>query len=293
MRTTAKATILFALLLTTSLLCAAEPPSDLYVIPVATHTPGFLNTMWKTDVAIQNVANIENHIHIYVIESGLNPSGNVYPIDKVNDFLLLHYGNLLISDILKDFRGKSAATGALLIGGDRPFVVSSRTYNQSEEGGPTFGQNVPGIPNFVASGVPDQTEAVTFLPGLMNNTQYRTNFGFVAATPSDATAPLVLELTLRGEVGQRLGTKTYLILPGTNMHTQWPWKHFTNLVGNVNAAGVEARIVSGRGAVVPYASIIDNASGDAVFVTNQVPTGSSDARVAPDAFRQLYDQLRR
>ena len=283
-----------AALLLASTAAHANHYSDFYVIPVASHTPGQNNTMWMSDIAIQNFQSTALTVQLSVIESGdSNLSDNVFPLvagDVNGSVTVPANGSLLLTDVLNGYRGMTSSSGAILIGADRPFTVTSRSYNQAPNG--TVGQSVPAARDFLENtvGRTDLSTSVVYLPGLKNNDRYRTNLGMVIGN-AGSSGPLTIQITLRNAAGDSIATKSVTVTGGAFTHMQFPLSSITDRTFEIGSATV--RIAEGNGAVLPYASVIDNRTADAVFITTEFPDSTPFLRDASTSmFRQLLDRMR-
>ncbi len=262
--------------------------ADFYVIPVASHTGGANGTNWRSDVSIHNFSTAPLTVEFVLIESGGDDFENVEPLilpSGETSVTIPGLGNVRLVDVLGAIETERA--GALLVGAERPFAVISRSYNQRSDG--TIGQTVPPVQKFLEniSGDTDNGAAVAYLPGLISNAEYRTNIGFVAGTTNSA---MEVEILLRGASGDALGTRRFKIEAGTFLHLQGSSKGFNSANFDIGSATV--RIVSGDGAVVPYASVIDNRTSDAVFVLGQFADNAVFAKTPqPSAFRLKFNQI--
>ena len=288
MRRLAMAAILAILLVPCS--AFANHYADFYVIPVAISQPGSNNTNWMSDIAIYNFRNVPLTLQLTFIQSG---AGNANNVEGLNPISLPAFvpaaGNVLLKDVL------SAVTipprlGAVMVGGDGPFAVTSRTYNQAPNG--TYGQTVPPARDFLenATGTVDNASAFAYIPGLKVNSSYRTNLGFVAATTNN-TNGMTLKVTLRNQSGAAIATTNFFVGGGSFQHMQFSTQNISDQSFDIGSA--DFQIVSGSGSVVPYASVIDNATGDAVFIEGLFPPSPSTSgkTAQPNAFRALFDQL--
>jgi hypothetical protein len=173
-------------------------------------------------------------------------------------------GSTTLSDILRNHRGRAETSGALLVEGDQPFVVISRTYEAGRATG-TVGETVLPVSDSVGGGT-------LYLPGLVSNGAARSNIGLVAVAGAQ---PLVIEVALRGGNGGPLGARSFTIAPGVTTHLQFSATSVAAAPFDSGAATV--RIVSGDGSIIAYGSVVDNASADASFV----PGGFTSAGTAP------------
>ncbi len=246
----------------------ADHYADVYVIPVASHTPGFNNTNWQSDIAIYNFQATPLRIEMVLIESGVSTSDNVVPLGSATTVIPANASRIL-ADVLGGQTRPTSNVGAIIVGGDKPFAVTSRSYSMSPSGD-TVGQTVVPVRDFITESLNDTpATAVAYIPGLISNGKFRTNLGFVAGA---GAADMVIEVTVSRADGLDIGTQRFTIPAGSYMHRQ-----FSSIaIGTqqFDAGGARFRIVSGDGAVVPYASVIDNATADAVFVSGQFPANA-------------------
>lgn len=225
-------------------------------IPAVAHTAGAGNSSWRSDVKI----------FYPIIDAGRGGDGGAtttvpvtlryYPSNSgsgvITKMMSLAPGRLLaLDDVLQNLFGLPSATGALRISASVALFATSRTYNQSATG--TFGQDIPAvaITNTLTDGM-----AATF-SGL-SDSGYRTNIGFfnIGTTAAD------LMMELRSPAGQLIASKTTHVDAGVS--TQ-----INNLFGFFGASATPAaslRVTTTGGSTIAYASVIDNASGDPVFV---------------------------
>ncbi|HEX7154245.1 MAG TPA: hypothetical protein VF618_22345 [Thermoanaerobaculia bacterium] len=269
----------------------ADHYSDLYIIPAGGHTPGANGTMWMSDIALQNFQSTSLDVQIIFIESGLENSDNVFPVE-MGSVTVPPNGSVLLKDVVNGHRGMTSTTGAFLVGADRPFAVTSRSYSMSPSGD-TIGQTVPPARDFIdnTTGITDLATAVAYVPGVIRSARFRTNLGFVAGNGSNSEA-MQLTITVRDGNGAVSGTRNYSIVPGAFVHTQFPMSDIVSRTFDIGS--VEYRITAGSGAVVPYASVIDNNTADAVFVSgvfpeNPQPSGKGAPR---SIFRDLFERTR-
>lgn len=273
--------VLFLVFLVSPALFAGEY-SDLYLIPVAGHVTGVNGSNWMSDVAILNPQSTPLNVQLVLIESGEGMPDNVTNLTSVT---VPAGGTRILRDVMS---GMTQSTGAILIGANRPFALPSRAYIADAAGG-TQGQSVPPLRNFVDNSLAtaDLSNATAYVAGLTSNAHYRTNLGFVAG--SGSAAGMTLEVALRGADGAALGTKTFAI-PGNGFeHVQISSLAITNQ--GFDAASATFRIVSGAGAVAPYASVVDNLSNGAFFINSQFPPNAPFVDSA-STFRSLFDRIR-
>jgi len=221
--------------------------SDFYVIPVAAHAPGANGTTWRTDVAIQNFQTTPISVDMELVETGEGLTNNINPVGTT--VTVPAGASVLLPDVLNNYRGLASSSGALLVGADKAFAITSRTYNLTPAG--TLGQTVSASGD-VATG----NDTPLYIPGLVQNAKFRTNLGLVMSATSQ---PLNVSVTVNG------GTKTFTVQPGVTTHVQFPVSAVSP--SNFDAAGAVVMITSGTGTVIAYGSVVDNGTGDASFIS--------------------------
>ena len=120
-------------------------------------------------------------------------------------------------------------------------LVTSRTYTANGSG--TFGQFIP--PGTPATGL-------ATLIGVENDASFRTNIGLMAPSPS----------TVRVIAYDAAGTEVWRSDVQAQELAQFP------LPVALTIGRVTAQVIDG-GPVVPYASVIDNQSGDPIYIVAQ------------------------
>ena len=262
--------IVIALAIAPALL--ANHYADLYVLPVASHTSGVNGTFFRTDIAIQNFQSIPITVQLLFIESGQGSSENIgnltTPAVPTGSITVPAGGSVIVKDLLNGYQGKTdGVIGSIVATGDKPFAITSRVYTAGPSGG-TFGQTVVPVRDFLenSQGTTDLTTATAYIPGLVSSSSFRTNLGFVAgAGPTGMT----INVKLRGADGTELGNVSFGVAPSTFKHLQFSSSLLST--ASFEAGSAEFRITAGSGSVAPYASVVDNVTGDAVFVNGVFP----------------------
>lgn len=266
------ALLMFALVASLAPRSLADHLSDFYVIPAATRTAGASGTFWGSDVSIHNFQPSPLTIEFLFIESGEGRSQNISNLESTalpnGSITIPAGGTLILRDVLDGFEGRrDGLLGALALSAQLPFAVISRIHTSAAAGG-TYGQTVPPVQGFVDNtvGNTNNATAVAYIPGLVNNTGFRTNIGFVAASGNAGMTVTVELLMAAGNVG---GSRTFVVPANTFVHLQFSAASMSTEL--FNAASARFRIPTGAGAVAPYVSVVDNVTGDAVFATGAFP----------------------
>jgi len=225
------------------------------IVAASAKSPGASGTFWVTDLKIENTSVEDAQLRIFFLEAGRNDS-----IAPSADFRLAPGGSLAIDDVVgSGLFQKDNLTGAILVVPTTPnssaLIVSSRTYNQAASG--TFGQFIGGVsPEARITGGSNQS-----IPGLLNTADFRANVGAVNTSANPAVVRVVLR---RGSDGAAIGNAVLINLEPFGQKQ-------VNRIFDAAGAGVvdnafaEISLDSGDGAVA-YASVIDNRTGDPIFV---------------------------
>lgn len=164
-------------------------------------------------------------------------------VDNVSTVSVPARGAIVLRDILR-----SDGQRVLLINGSPALLVTSRTYTGSSDG--TFGQFVPATPAAMRRG----DAAATFI-GVESSPAFRTNIGLMPASGEPATVRIIAYDAAGRELARR-----ETAVEGLTQIPLW--------IGVVDGR-VTVEVIDGRGGVIPYASIIDNVSGDPIYINAQ------------------------
>ncbi len=219
-------------------------------IPAAGVTPGQNGTFWRTDLRIYNPSPDEAiHVSLHFLPQGMdgtNISGRIFTIPA--------RGTLVLDNVVATLAPHLAtALGAIRVDSDThhsyEFVASSRTYTTTTSSG-TRGQFVPAL------GAADAVSRSAVLHVVSSN-DCRTNFGVM----NPGLQPVTVKIRLLGTDGSAfLESQTLTIQPRSM--DQWSLQ---SLFGGVFMPDGTA-IVEASGPVFTWGSVVDNVSGDPIFV---------------------------
>lgn len=219
---------------------AVAPPSDgALTVPVIGRAPGANGTFWRSDVTL------------------FNPTGDRMSISlryagSTKTLALEGRDTEVLKDILASFN-QSAGSGALFVswnGATGP-VVTSRTYTTVEAGG-TYGQSIDPIGTL---------RAAMFVPGLRNDSSFRSNIGVVNGGDGNESVTLIV----LSQSGTELARNTINVAPKAQVQYG-----VSALFPNVNASAFTLSMQGDANAkLFAYGSMVDNASGDPVFFAGQ------------------------
>ena len=243
-------TLCVLLVLAAGMALASTAAKDLY-IPAVARSTGAFGTFWSSDVRLYNPTTAAVTATIAYLPSaayaGDATSGTVDlgPLETV-----------LLENVLETKLGIVTNTaGALHITAPENIYVESRTFTlKPSRVNDTYGQRIPGIPasQAVAAG-----ESVDLLY-IDNSGEFRTNFGIVDA----GGAGVAYTLTAYDHNGSVLGTP----YSGTVGANQWDQFNPLDKVGAGTQTNARVMFAVTSGTAMPYASQVDNVSGDPIFL---------------------------
>ncbi len=220
------------------------------VVAAAARAKGGQGSNWRTDLRLYNPFPAQSVTLTYVAGGVSTPAtlsiGQGELVSK----------NDILTSLFPSVSGDSS--GALQVQSAQGLLITSRTYNDQGAAG-TYGQFIPARASgdLVASG------QVGLLLQLASTADYRCNVGFSEFT-GQATQ---VQVKLYDANRTVLGFKTYTVPASGNFQ-------IGNIFGDLGVTGeytvamAEVRVLSG-GSVYAYASIVDNATGDAFFIPAQ------------------------
>lgn len=213
------------------------------LIPIAARTPGAFGTQWQTDLVITNLE--PTAVRMFVtLHSG--PTS-----DAFTDKILPANGTLVLEDVLSTTLQVHSGFGMLRVNSPTPgarFTARAYVYNRGTAG--EFGQGVPAVPV-------DALGQEHVLSGLAGVGGKRSNLGI--ANPWSTESDVIL--TLRDANGELLGQRGLTVAPRTVVQLNDAFAQF----GAAPAAGASVHVLSSV-PVYPYASVVRNDTGDAIFI---------------------------
>jgi len=231
-----------------------HPGAYIQMLSASAHVSGLSGTSWVSDLVLWNGNATTARANLYFLHSGHNNSGAKGRVISVPAG-----ASVKLTDVVHTMFGQSHASGAILVGSDQELTVTSRTYNDATTG--TYGQFIAGVPMVDATG----TNTPVRLIQLTRNEAYRTNIGFANGTGSTVK----IEVDLFGADGTPFGARSFKVAP-------YGFHQETDIIGADVADGYALVGSSTPGAAFfTYASVIDNRTGDPVFVTPGAGTASS------------------
>jgi hypothetical protein len=230
---------------------AARAPASATLASVA-HVPGLNGTVWRSDVTAFNPGPATGRIGVTMI-----PAGAGGPLALAAPLTIGPGEALDIRDVVASLFGIEAS-GALrldLLAGEA--VIGSRTYNLTPAG--TFGQSVPAAGP--AQGTVRGVAAVLFpvAGSPVRERGFRTNLGLLnlSEIPIDVS---VARYRLPDKQLTSLGVRL----------AAGEWRQLSDVfpvpAGSEDHGFLEIRVLTTGGRLLSYASVVDNVTGDPIFV---------------------------
>jgi len=239
-------------------------------IPVVGSVTGALGNRWMTDLNVFNnsaIGQTSAAANANIVAQFFPSGGSSTTALNVATMTLAPRGTTTFRDLSTSvFNGTLNSIGALRLLTTSSVLASARIFdNQIASGHGTLGQFEPGMTRDQAlqQGVLVGVGNVGLNGAATNGGQtFRTNVGFF--NPNDTPATVALEM--RDNNGNVTANRVLTLGPW--MHMQLPLSGatgiFTDVTGDVSNSSVY--FLSGA-PIFAYASIVDNISGDASFVT--------------------------
>jgi subtilisin family serine protease len=231
------------------------------IFPVVAHTEGALDTSWRSDLRIFNpIASRSAEVRLHL----LPPSGDESFDPRQTDVIIPHGSVVSLDDIVKQRFGFDDAQGSLVVQDQNGTTIhaTSRTFTTNDRG--TYGQFVaPEVAGVGTTGAGDP--ALVVLPNA--GPDHRVNIGVTEITGDAATVAMTL---IDSDNGVAIGSSTFFEVAGfSNIQLNQILPDLE--LGAVADPYVALTVVQGEGRIAAYGSIIDNLSGDAVFVRGATP----------------------
>jgi PKD repeat protein len=179
------------------------------------------------------------------------------------------HGSRIENDVVGELFGATSSSGVISVSrydqgdpAEYPFV-SARTFNDATTG--TFGQTIPAVSAADAIGAGIEGNEI-HIPGLTKSSRLRTNVGLYNQSAEECAS---VHLILTDDLGNVLATKDVGLAAGeaeqindlfADMGVEGPFDDATLVVSSID----------GRGSVAAYASVVDNVTGDPMFLPGNV-----------------------
>lgn len=233
-------------LATVLLLAAATAGATVWWIPAAAHAEGAQGSVWRTKLVLRSFDDESRTVTVTLLPQGTDNSAM-----QLEQQVTLPAGSTLqLDDAVQQLFGVTGAGGLRVEAPSDRLLVTSRTYNLSDEG--TFGQSIPAVRDEAV--VPAHSSAI--LVGLAGTDDFRTNVGWVNADGEG----IEVMVRLYAASGQLLSERTFHERP----LGQTQFELFGRMGVTPVADAYAAVIANGR--VQPYASVVAGGSNDPIYV---------------------------
>jgi hypothetical protein len=221
-----------------------DESSDL-MVPAAASTGGAFGTRWQTDLRV-----VPSGTEIGELDVTFIPNDGSESV--TGSFEFVGSGPLAVDDVVARI-GASGAGHLWLHSPDGTMLATSRTYTVGDGG--SYGQFIPACWSF------EDLERGVVL-GLKGNGEYRSNVGLV--NPWDH--PIVAELRLVSDAGEVLGSRVETVAANQGRQINDVFNFFGVAGCDLCRLEFDTETVIGRDDLYVWGSVIDNRTGDAVFV---------------------------
>ncbi|MEA2164417.1 MAG: hypothetical protein QOK37_2544 [Thermoanaerobaculia bacterium] len=219
-------------------------------IAAVAHAPGALGTNWRTDVRIFNSGSREANVTAIFTRAGEEGWGHFAAVKLV----IAPQQVLALDDVVAATLLTSGVGQLEFVGDTTSLIITSRTYTTAAGG--TYGQFIPAVATTDAATLAD-------VPHIVVTADFRTNLGFAEVNGSDGVVRVTLFDAASGAV---VSQRDYPVVPFAQM--QFP------ATGSALMTA-ELKVISGDARIVAYGSVVDNRSGDPIYVTAARPQAGS------------------
>jgi subtilisin-like proprotein convertase family protein len=222
------------------------------VIAAVAHTPGARGTVWQTDVRLFNRSNATANVTAIFTHSG-DEGWNHFAAVKLP---IAPQQVVALDDVVMATMRTSGVGQLEFLGDTDAVVITSRTYTRATSG--TYGQFIPAVSTTDAS-------TISYVPRIEATADLRTNVGFAETAGGSGTVHVTL---FDGATGSIISEQDVPVLPFGQI--QFP-------AAGAALMTAELLIASGDARIVAYSSVIDNGTGDPIYVPASVPRAGSFA----------------
>jgi subtilisin family serine protease len=234
----------------------APESSDDVLLTGAGHVHGALGTLFTSDLSITNGSAGPRTVDLSIIAAGL-----AAPPSPPAPLTLAAGQTVVLGDVLQTAFGYTTdVVAGLRIHPESPasIVASVRTTTPNNAGGGSYGFFVNGSKASDALSAGGKAVSIH----LEHDARFRTNFGVLEVGGASVT----VRATFFDENGTPVGTRSYPV-PAHG----FAQKSAAELLGAATEGNgyIEFTIDSGSGAVLPFATVVDDLTGDAIYVPGE------------------------
>lgn len=226
------------------------------VVPASANAEGANNTRWRTDLQVKAQGEDGASFTVELLKSR---KANTDPL--IVDFSVAAGESLGLVNFIETGFEYTGTAALRITPTDGHILATSRTYNDAPSG--TYGQTVPAVNEDNAISFGDEAALIQLSRSPDPTTGFRTNIGFVSL--SDQRIEVAIDLYLAD--GTDLGDLVYQL-------KAFEYRQINDVFAAAGATDVAdgyamVRTTSEDESFIAYASVVDNGSGDAVFVLGQ------------------------
>ncbi|MGZ8831281.1 MAG: proprotein convertase P-domain-containing protein, partial [Thermoanaerobaculia bacterium] len=234
----------------------ASQPGSKFVAAVA-HAPGANGTLWRSDVRLMNRGVSSANVTLVFTPSGEDGNARFGAVK-----LAVEPGQVVALDDIVAEQFQTVGTGQLEIIGD--VLANARTYTNATHG--TYGQFTPAVDaDSVAAG-----ESPLVVTLLRNDAAFRSNVGFAEIA---GQAGAIRERLYDALSGGQVAENVFAI--GAFSHRQeLVTAAFGPLIARID-------VIDGGARVIAYGAVVDNRTGDPIYVPAARPAAVATSQFAP------------
>ena len=215
-------------------------------IAAVAHAPGALGTSWQTDVRLFNNSATTANVTAIFTRAGEDGWSHFAAVK-----LSIPPKQVMALDDVVASAMRTNGVGQLEFLGDTgALAITSRTYTHANAG--TYGQFIPAIGTLDAS-------TLAYVPQIQATPDFRTNAGFAEVNGGSGTVRMTL---FNAATGAIISTQDVPVTP-------FDQRQFPATGAALMTA--ELRVISGDARIVGYGSVVDNHSGDPIYVAAKSP----------------------
>ncbi len=225
-------------------------------VPAVAHNSGLKGTKWRADLEVHNPGTVQARYLLELLKADQDNSAPSSAVFTLDPGLSRRY-----VDVVKEVFGFEGSGAIRVTPSAGTVMVAGRSYTDSGSG--TRGQFIPGLPNSAAAAGNASARLIQLTQTSPGGAGFRTNIGLVNVTAS----PLTVQIALYSAQAAWLGSRTLVLAP-------YEFRQETEIFRSVTSSDVSDgfAVVSTTTAgarYLAYASVVDNVSGDPIYVTAQ------------------------
>lgn len=226
------------------------------IIPASANSEGANNTRWRTDLQVKAQGADGASFTVELLKSR---KANTDPLSVA--FSVAPGESLGLLNFIETGFGFTGTAALRITPTEGHILATSRTYN--DDPGGTYGQTVPAVGEDEAIGFGDEAALIQLARSPDPTNGFRTNVGLVNLKDSR----IGVAIDLYSADGSAIGSLDYEL-------KAYEHRQINDVFAAAGATDVAdgyamVRTTSSDGRFIAYASVVDNGSGDAIFILGQ------------------------